>query len=160
MEKSVALRDAEIRDAIILKLKGEVKIFWREEREGSFNDVEFIKDIHPNPQVIENEINFLISDDVVKEGTASFVFLTKKGKAILADLPNRGYVARLKEKEETKAMEMDTLMYAKLAVFVGVIAIAISGLSILESWTAKCLLLITALFFCIVFWWRLLRSSP
>jgi len=140
MNKEKELDAARIRDGILDKLRGEKKIFWREEANGrveSFKDVNFIKDIHDNPLVIENEINFLISDDAVIEGTASFVFLSKKGKAIIADLPNRGYVAKVKHEhymlsiaEQTKDIGENTLSLTAINTTWVIIAAAASILTL------------------------------
>ena len=104
------MRKAEVCDSIFDKFRGNKSINWEQ-----IHDDSFYKDIDDNYYIVENMINFLISEGQLEKYYRSeipsghlipifveYIRLTPKGIATLGDMENTGYIAkeRLKKKED------------------------------------------------------------
>ena len=87
---------AKILDSILLKFVGNATIFWKDLQQGIWDDI-------ASYHVCENNINFLVGDDMLKRDTVlESLSMTNKGFATMTDLDNLGYVKKAtKERQET-----------------------------------------------------------
>jgi hypothetical protein len=86
---------AKLLDKILLKFTGNVTIKWSDLQQGIWDDI-------ASYHVCENNINFLVGDDMLKrDNELQTLCMTDKGFATMTDLENLGYVTKAnKEKRD------------------------------------------------------------
>lgn len=97
------MEKAQICDNILRRFQGNGSVAWENLR------TELAHDMHQY-YVTENNINFLIADDMLRRDlTGGLLNLTEKGFATLAELDTLGYVAREKEQQEAESQSLQKL---------------------------------------------------
>jgi|GEM_PF-4346051 hypothetical protein len=111
------MRKAIVCDAIITKFRGNKSFNWDE-----IHSEEFFKIIDGDYFVVENQLNFLLGEDLLEKYTIKeeygihsylhdreYIRLTPKGFATLGDIENMGYVGKEKEYQGKKRLDKLTL---------------------------------------------------
>ena len=98
---------AKLLDSILLKFTGNVTIKWSDLQQGIWDDI-------ASYHVCENNINFLVGDQMLKRDTQlETLSMTDKGFATMTDLENLGYV-----KKATKEKRDDFIKYGLACITV------------------------------------------
>jgi len=105
-------------DNILRKFEGN-KCIKRE----SLRDRSFYENLDPDYSVVEEHINFLISDKTLQE-TGSAISLTTKGWFILTNAEKVGYVAQKIENTEREMNERETRIIFRWATIIATISLA------------------------------------
>lgn len=105
-------------DNILRKFEGNKSI-----KRENLKDRSFYENLDPDYSVIEEHINFLISDKTLKE-TGSAISLTTKGWFILTNADKVGYVAQKIETAERDLSERETRIIFRWATIIATAALA------------------------------------
>jgi hypothetical protein len=114
------MENEELFDAILHKFEGD-KSFSRDQ----IRNESFYKDLNTDYFAVENHLNFLIGEEVLKESydAVPYVSLTRKGWFIMTNPGVAGYVIRKKESLRKEKREKATLVWAKWATIFGALAV-------------------------------------
>jgi predicted transcriptional regulator len=106
------MENEELFDAILKKFTGD-RSFSRDE----IRDSSFYENLNEDYYVVENHLNFLIGQEMLKESNdrIPIVSLTRKGWYVMTNPKAAGYVAQRKEREKKNKREKATLIWAALA---------------------------------------------
>ncbi|MBS1661877.1 MAG: hypothetical protein JST68_12595 [Bacteroidetes bacterium] len=115
------MENEELFDAILKKFTGD-KSFSRDE----IKSTDFYADLNSDYFVVENHLNFLIGQEMLKESNDQppFVSLTRKGWFVMTNSSSAGYVTQRKEREKKERREKATLLWAALSAIFAAAAIA------------------------------------
>jgi len=128
---------AKFLDNLLLKFEGN-KSF----NHTQVHDRSFYESLDDDFFVVENHLNFLIGDGMIKVTPLSnmgninyelcYYSLTEKGFAVMTDLENLGYASKQKEESERYALDVGTYKFAKWSVILTAIAILLSIVGLIK----------------------------
>jgi hypothetical protein len=116
------MENEELFDAILKKFTGD-RSFSRDE----IRSLTFHQDLNDDYFVVENHLNFLIGEELLKESSdpMPIVSLTRKGWYIMTNPAQAGYVTKRELQKKREKREKSTLFWAVLAGVGAVLAIIV-----------------------------------
>jgi len=102
----------ELLDAILKKFEGNLSYTWKD-----FQTKAFYESLNSDYFVVENHLNRLIGDEVLKESNdpVPYISMTRKGWFVMTNPEIAGYVTQKKEARKKEEREKATLKWAKWA---------------------------------------------
>lgn len=115
------MENEELFDAILKKFTGNKSFSWDE-----IHTKNFYYDLNTDYFVVENHLNFLIGQEVLKESSDSvpYVALTRKGWYVMTNPEIAGYVTQRADRILKEKREKATLRWSRWAAIFAAAAIA------------------------------------
>jgi len=114
------MENDELFDGILKKFVGNKSLSWE-----AIHAEEFYRDLNSDYFVVENHLNFLIGEGMLKESEEPnpYISLTRKGWYVMTNTEKAGYVAKLGNRLKKEQREKSTLTWAKWATIFAAVTI-------------------------------------